>query len=90
MLSGQLKKIEHVFIWHPKLRLCMMFRRQGLIEIGLARQLFFVALVADLMNEYVLRPLELASHAHEECAFERILATFEHDQIVTPANFPHQ
>jgi hypothetical protein len=49
----QFQKVESVFVLHRQLGLGTQFRRQRLVEIGLAKQGFLVALVVDLVDEYV-------------------------------------
>ena len=63
MFFAQFQKIESIFILYCQPCLRTQFRRKCLIEIGLTKQGFFIALVIDLMNENVPGPTELAGHA---------------------------
>gem|GEM_PF-6152640 len=51
MLFSQLQKIEGIFILHRKFCLRTKLRLESLIEIGLTKQGFLIALVIDLMNQ---------------------------------------
>ena len=87
---AQLQKIEGVFVLHRQLGLGAKFRRQRLVEVGLAEQGFFIALVVDLVNEDILGPAELAGHAQIEFPLQRVLAALQDGQVVAPADFSHQ
>ena len=90
VLLAQLQKIEGVFVLHRQLGLGAKFRRQRLVEVGLAQQGFFIALVVDLVNEDILGPAELAGHAQIEFPLQRVLAALQDGQVVAPADFSHQ
>jgi len=64
--------------------------RQSLVEIGLAEQRFFIALILDLMDKHVLGPSEFPGHTDVELALQRIGASFEDDKVMAPGNFSHQ
>ena len=90
MFLAQFQKIEGVFVLHRQFGLGAKFRRQRLVEIGLAQQGFFIALVIDLVNEHILGPAELAGHAQIEFPLQRVLAALQDGQVVAPADFSHQ
>jgi hypothetical protein len=60
-----------------------------LVEVGLAKQGFFIALVVDLVNEYVFGPAELAGYAQTEFPLQRVLAAFQDGQGMAPADFSY-
>ena len=56
-LAGrQFQKIKRVFILYCELSLFSVFFRDGLVEIRLIEQVFLVALVRNLVDEYVFSP----------------------------------
>lgn len=55
-----------------------------------ARQRFFVALIVDLVDQYVLGPAELARRADAELARQGVLAALKDHQVLGPADLCNQ
>ena len=89
VLTAKLQEVEGVFVPDRKLCLSLVFAGDGLVEVCLAKERFFVGPILNMMDENVLAPSILAGHADVEFPFEVIFAALKDQNIVSPANFSH-
>jgi hypothetical protein len=61
-----------------------------LIKVGLIQQVFFVALVVDLMLKNGFRPPKASRRPQIELALQGVFAARKNDEIFRPADFSNQ
>jgi hypothetical protein len=91
-LAGrQFQKVKRVFILDRQLCLFSVFFRYRLIKIRLIEQVFLVAFVLNLVDEYVFGPAVSFGHSDVKLALKIVFAFTENHNMFGPANFrsPH-